>query len=249
MQKNLAVGLSFELLNQGCDPLARRWQLRGNDIPDELEIDAEVIVDEFVAHPRHLAPGQLRRPLAQRVLAPAWLPHRGPPGCGRPRPGSSGSRRTHSGQTRCRRTPCRWPRGCAAGRRPRPSECDRLIENAVAHVWRQAALGEDIYLYSQALLQVVGKRDQVEKAAAFRHIDEKVEVAGRALFAASHRAERRARCLPHGLQQFDAHPPESPEGQLIGGFFVAWPWAESYVHLRLAPPKREKWRLSRSARR
>lgn len=70
------------------------------------------------------------------------------------------------------------------------SERNRLIENAVTDIGRQAGLGDDIYVDPKALLQVVGQRDQVEQTATFRHIDQKVEITCRStLFAARDRAE------------------------------------------------------------
>jgi hypothetical protein len=69
------------------------------------------------------------------------------------------------------------------------SERNRLVENAVTYIRRQAGLGDDIYIDPKALLQVIGQRNQVEQAATFRHIDQKVEIAGSTLFAAADRAE------------------------------------------------------------
>lgn len=40
-------------------------KLRGDDVPDEVEIDAEVAMDELVSHPCHLAPRHSRLTLPQ----------------------------------------------------------------------------------------------------------------------------------------------------------------------------------------
>lgn len=55
----------------------------------------------------------------------------------------------------------------------------------IAYVWRQAGLGDDIYFDFEALFQIVGQRDQVEQAPILCHIDKEIEIAGRAVFAAS----------------------------------------------------------------
>lgn len=104
----------------------------------------------------------------------------------------------------------------------RLSECDRPVQNAVANVRRQAGLGDDVHLHPKALLQVVGQRDQVEQAAALRHIDEEVEIAGGTLLVAFDRAEHAHIARPVGRGDAEHVLPDLRRiaaGTTTGSFF------------------------------
>lgn len=63
-------GLRADLIDQCLNPWAQRGQVALHDVPDQLEVDAEVLVDELVPHARDLPrrdlwikrPGLLRHP-------------------------------------------------------------------------------------------------------------------------------------------------------------------------------------------
>jgi hypothetical protein len=53
------------LAQEGDDARPRGGKLLGNHIPDEIEIDTEVVVDKLVPHACHLTPRHTRRSLSQ----------------------------------------------------------------------------------------------------------------------------------------------------------------------------------------
>lgn len=59
------ICLCFEVGDQRSYVITGGGQLGGNHVPDEGEIDAEVVVDQLVAHPGHLAPRHVRGAFAQ----------------------------------------------------------------------------------------------------------------------------------------------------------------------------------------
>jgi len=98
------------------------------------------------------------------------------------------------------------------------SEFDHVPENVIAHIGRQARLGDDIDLNPKTRLQLIGQRDQVKKAATVCHIDKKVEIAGTALLATSGRAEHAQ--IPRPMRSGDAADVLSDvrNGDRAGGF-------------------------------
>src|ERR1700761_4369277 len=66
---------------------------------------------------------------------------------------------------------------------------DRLGQNLIAEVRRQALLRKHVYGDAERFLQILLERDEVKKVSTLRHIDEQIEVAGAARFAAGDRAE------------------------------------------------------------
>lgn len=64
------------------------------------------------------------------------------------------------------------------GRPARPSQRNRLREDSLAEIGRQAALGEDIHVDSQGVLNLLRKSDQIEEASIFGHFDQKVQIVG-----------------------------------------------------------------------
>ena len=72
----------------------------------------------------------------------------------------------------------------------RPSEHHRLGEDPIPKMRRKAPLRDHVDLEAKRLLQLVTKGHEVEQAAAFRHVDEKINVAGLARLTPSRRPEQ-----------------------------------------------------------
>jgi hypothetical protein len=63
--RSASIVAVFELFQKKQDPSPRRRKLGSDDIPHEIEIYTEVIVDELVSHARHLTPGHTWNSLSQ----------------------------------------------------------------------------------------------------------------------------------------------------------------------------------------
>src|ERR1700744_5026105 len=69
------------------------------------------------------------------------------------------------------------------------NQWDRLGQDLIAEVRRQALLRKHVYRDAERLLQIILECDEVKEASTLRHVDEQIEVAEAARFAAGDRAE------------------------------------------------------------
>lgn len=59
------IALGFQFIEEADNQCSRIGELSNHDIPDQLKVNAEVVMNELVPHPGHLPPWHTRRTLAQ----------------------------------------------------------------------------------------------------------------------------------------------------------------------------------------
>src|SRR5947207_9271387 len=80
-------------------------------------------------------------------------------------------------------------RGCVPDKPDRPSQRCGFGENPLLQIRAETALGQDVDSSSEQFLEILLKRDHVQKCSAGFNIHEQIEVAVRAIVAAEDRAK------------------------------------------------------------